>query len=46
MLLDMDYALSQIGIQHREMELADAYYMVQKYNESASRVRGSEAEDE
>lgn len=32
MLLDLDYALSQIGVHHREMELADAYYMVEKYN--------------
>ena len=34
MLIDIDYALSQIGVQHREMELADAHYMIQKYIQS------------
>lgn len=34
MLLDVDYALSVIGVAHRQMELADAYYMVLKHNEA------------
>lgn len=33
MLIDVDFALARIGVQHREMELADAYYMISKYNE-------------
>lgn len=31
MLIDIDYALAQIGVNHREMEMADAYYMINKY---------------
>jgi hypothetical protein len=40
MLIDVDYALAKIGISHREMELADAHYMINKHNEMISEGRG------
>jgi hypothetical protein len=40
LLLDLDFALSQIGVHNRDMELADAYYMVNKYGGSAEENDG------
>lgn len=40
MLIDLDYALAKIGVMHRDMELADAVYMIGKHNEMVSEGRG------
>jgi hypothetical protein len=44
-LIDLDYALAKIGIQHREMEMADAYYMVMKHNEQMEALGKGPGED-
>lgn len=42
LLLDLDYALSKIGVAHRNMELADAYYMIQRHNEQVREGNASQ----
>lgn len=44
-LIDIDYSLGLIGIQHRNMELADAYYMIQKYNDQNKQSGGPDGEE-
>ncbi|MFA6911183.1 MAG: hypothetical protein WCQ59_08685 [Candidatus Cloacimonadaceae bacterium] len=39
-LIDLDFALSKIGVMHRDMEMADAHYMVNKHNEMINEGRG------
>lgn len=40
-LIDMDFALAKIGVMHRDMELADAHYMVGKHNEMMTDISGN-----
>lgn len=37
-LIDLDYSLSVCGVLHREMEMADAYYMIRLHNERHKKI--------